>query len=209
MISWGRLGNWLPVLRKGFAVLEPGAPSSPLTAPKDASSARLKTLPSPAIRWVAQGKIALRLFHFDADADAICGFQEETYTLNFPNFDYTPDFARAFRHDLRRAFLDSNNALFVLDDGRAGGNIVGFLWIVLCQNNWSGERFGYVNNLYVAPAHRGCGLGKELVHQGDDWFRSRGIKRIRLSVTTDNLAATNLYEHCGYKTQRFEMEKEL
>ena len=166
-------------------------------------------MPRPALRWVAEGKIALRAFDFEADSSTVCGFQPETYSLNFPDFTYTPNFADAFRHDLRRAVLDPHNALFVLDDGREKNNVIGFLWVVICQNSWTQERYGYVNNLYVVPQRRKQGLAKELLRQGDDWFRARGIKRVRLTVTSSNAQAATLYEASGFRTQRHEMEKTL
>ena len=193
------------------------APSTPVIAPSSVNALRPQAFPSPVIRWVGEGRIAVRKFVFEADTDAICSFQDETYALNFPDFQYSPKFAEAFRHDLRRASLDPNHGIFVLDDGREikpnsrqkFGNIAGFLWVVLCQNNWSGERFGYVNNLYVTPARRGAGLSKELMKQSDEWFRARGIKRIRLTVTSTNESAVALYRSCGYAVDRWEMEKLL
>jgi ribosomal protein S18 acetylase RimI-like enzyme len=151
---------------------------------------------------------------FEADGAAVCGFQEETYKLNFPDFQYTAAFAEAFRYDLRRAGLDPNHGIFVLDDGRQTppgkcGNIAGFLWVVMAQNSWSGERHGYINNLYVAPERRGAGLGRELMKHADEFFRSRGIRRVRLTVTHTNEAAVKLYRACGYATDRWEMHKEL
>jgi ribosomal protein S18 acetylase RimI-like enzyme len=166
-------------------------------------------MPRPVMRWVSEGRIALRAFDFEADVEAIISFQPETYSLNFPDFEYSSHFAAAFRHDLRRAALDPHNGLFVLDDGRERNNLVGFLWVVVCQNNWTGERYGYVNNLYVAPLRRGQGLGGELMRQADEWFRSRGVKRVRLTVTSSNAAAAALYGRSGYRVQRWEMEKEL
>ena len=166
----------------------------------------VRSLPRPALRWVgAAGRIALRQFAFETDADAICAFQEETYTLNFPDFRYNQSFAAAFRHDLRRAALDTQHALFVLDEGE----VVGFLWLVICQNTWTGERYGYVNNLFLKANRRGQGLGHEMMTQADSFFRSRRIKRVRLTVTASNLAAAHLYEASGYETTRWEMEKEL
>jgi len=197
------------------------AASTPAAAPRailsSASAMRLQTFPSPVIRWVGEGRIALRGFVFDADWEAICGFQEETYALNFPDFQYTPKFAEAFNYDLRRAAIEPDHGLFVLDDGREArpnsrqktSNIAGFSWVVVCQNNWSGERFGYVNNLYVAPSRRGAGLSRELMKQSEEWFRGRGIKRIRLTVTATNESAVALYRSCGYDVDRWEMEKML
>lgn len=198
MISLWRWGRWKPKTDSSREAVAGTSRPTPVNV-----------LPSPALRWVGQGRIALRAFDFDADADAVCAFQPETYTLNFPDFDYTSAFAHAFRHDLRRAMLDPCNGLFVLDDGREERKIVGFLWVVLCQNNWTHERYGYVNNLYVAPNRRGQGLAKELMRQAEDWFRSRGVRKLRLTVTSSNEAAVALYQRSGYRIQRWEMEKEL
>lgn len=166
----------------------------------------VRKLPRPALRWVGNGhRTALREFDFAADGDAVCAWQQETYSLNFPDFRFTDSFAAAFRHDLRRAALDPHHGIFVLDEGELSG----FLWLVVCENTWTGERYGYVNNLYLTPQRRGAGLARELMQQAEKWFRERGIKRARLTVTTSNAAACRLYENCGYSTTRWEMEKEL
>lgn len=171
----------------------------------------LHDLPRPALRWVGEaGLIALREFSFEADAEAVCAFQEETYALNFPSFHFTSGFAQAFRHDLRRAALDHHHGLFVFDERRDEKSILaGFLWLVICENNWTGERYGYINNVYIVPTRRGQGLGHELMRHTDDFFRSRGVRRIRLTVTASNREAASLYEHTGYHVARWEMEKEL
>ncbi len=166
----------------------------------------VRGLPRPALRWVGPaGRIALREFDFAADSDVICGWQEDTYSLNFSDFRFTESFAAAFRHDLRRAALDPHHALFVLDEGE----VIGFLWLVICENTWTGERYGYINNLYIAAARRSGGLAGELMAQADLWFKSRRIKRVRLTVTVANEAACRLYERCGYSVTRREMEKNL
>ncbi len=165
-------------------------------------------LPRPAIRWIDEGRVALRPFDFDNDADAVCDFQKETYSLNFEDFRYTDTFARAFRHDLRRAALEPNNGLFVLQQ-HTSNEITGFLWVIVYQNHWTNEHYGYVNNIYLSPSLRGRGLARELMAQVDDFFRSRGVRSVRLSVTVSNQAATHLYESCGFQTTRWEMEKKL
>ena len=166
----------------------------------------------PAIRRIeGQPHVGLRAFDWNADAEIISDWQRETYALNFPDFGWTPEFASAFRHDLRRAALDENNGLFVLSelDSKVGELLCGFVWIVLCHNNWTGERYGYINNLYVAPARRGRGLSDELMSYAEVWFRERRVSKLRLTVTSTNAAACRLYERMGYATQRFEMEKDI
>mgnify|MGYP002777105970 CR=1 FL=1 len=171
---------------------------------------RFRPLPRAAIRWIGpQNSVALRPFEWNTDAETICQWQRETYALNFPSFRFTPEFAAAFRLDLRRATLDQNHGLFVLDDGPGGGGTCGFLWLVLCVNSWTSERYGYVNNIYVAPEKRGLHLAQELLSHGELWFRSRRANRMRLTVTASNDAALHLYERSGFQTERFEMEKEI
>ncbi len=186
-----------------------GLAPSPARAPVERASST-HALPRPALRWVgSDGRIALREFHIESDADSVCAFQEDTYSLNFPDFHFTRGFAQAFRHDLLRATLDNHHGLFVLDGRASEGGLVGFLWVVACENTWTNERYGYVNNVYVAPNLRGQNLGAELMLQADDFFRGRGIHRLRLTVTAANEAATALYRANGYRVTRWEMEKEL
>lgn len=169
--------------------------------------AAARALPKPALRWVGEaGRIALRNFDFSADAATVSSWQQETYSENFAEFHYTESFADAFRYDLRRAALDANHALFVLD---GGGALCGFLWLVLCENNWTSERYGYVNNIYVTAENRGQGLGKTLMQQAESWFAYRRVKSVRLTVTASNEAACRLYQSCGYAISRHEMDKEI
>ena len=178
----------------------------PAIPPPPSRPAGVSQLPRPAIRWVGTGgRIALRSFEWQADSNYVCSWQEETYGINFRDFRFTPEFADAFRHDLRRAALDINHGLFMLDDGAP----CGFLWLVICQNSWTNERYGYVNNLFVVNSRRGQGLGEDLMNYADDWFRRRRISRIRLTVTVENDAACRLYERLGYEVKRWEMEKDI
>lgn len=180
-------------------------------APSLSAMKSVGDLPSPALRWVgAAGRIALRTFDFATDANAVCAFQRETYGLNFPDFKWSEGFAAAFRHDLRRASLDGHHGLFVMDSGGAAKDrIGGFLWVVICQNSWTRDRYGYVNNIYVSPALRHQGLARALLAQSDTWFRAKGVHRVRLTVTATNETARRLYEQAGFTLTRYEMDKEL
>lgn len=183
---------------------------APAATAASVSASPPRALPRPALRWVgAGGKIALRPFEWQADADAICKWQIETYALNFPDFHFTEAFASAFRHDLRRAILDDQHGLFVLDEGPAGGQSCGFIWLVVCQNSWTNERYGYINNLYVSPNKRGQELAGTLLDFATEWFERRRVSKLRLTVTTSNAAACRLYEKNGYQVTRLEMERDI
>jgi ribosomal protein S18 acetylase RimI-like enzyme len=174
-------------------------------------------MPRPAIRWVGpRARVALRSFDYSWDIEAVAAFQRDNYELNFPDFAYSRDFENAFRLDVRRAALDPNHAIYVLDEisGASASpaprsRIVGFVWLVVCENGWTHERYGYVNNLYLLPERRGQGLASEMMAQADAFFRSRRIRRVRLTVTASNADAVALYERSGFSTTRWEMEKDI
>ncbi|MCG8648542.1 MAG: GNAT family N-acetyltransferase [Pirellulales bacterium] len=64
------------------------------------------------------------------------------------------------------------------------------------------EGWGALQNLGIEPAHRGRGLGSILLRRAAGGFRSVGLKRMHLEVTTDNTAAVRLYERLGFKRAR-------
>ncbi len=186
----------------------PAARAKTLDAPLPSASAPARQWPTPVLRWVgAEKNIALRAFDWEHDADFICGWQRETYAINFPDFKLSLEFSGAFRHDLRRAFLDGNHALWMLDDPNSSA--CGFIWVVLCTNSWTNERYGYVNNVFIESSHRGQHLGEELLDHAAGWFRSRKVEKLRLTVTGSNSSAVRLYERTGFIVERLEMEREL
>lgn len=77
---------------------------------------------------------------------------------------------------------------------------------------WEGERIvgqtemrfdempdtGYVSLFYLAPEHRGQGLGCMLHDHAVKVFRARGMGRIRLSVSARNAAAIAFYRRLGW-----------
>jgi ribosomal protein S18 acetylase RimI-like enzyme len=61
------------------------------------------------------------------------------------------------------------------------------------------EGWGAIQNLGICPRHRGGGLGTLLLCMAARGFRSIGLARMHLEVTTDNTAALRLYERLGFR----------
>jgi ribosomal protein S18 acetylase RimI-like enzyme len=58
---------------------------------------------------------------------------------------------------------------------------------------------GFVRSMYVAPAHRGKGLGRQLLQRALSFASSmQGLRQVTLSVTAGNDAAVALYESAGF-----------
>jgi ribosomal protein S18 acetylase RimI-like enzyme len=58
---------------------------------------------------------------------------------------------------------------------------------------------GAIQNIGVAPAFRGQGIGKRMVALALNGFRSVGCKRVSLEVTVHNTGAIRLYESIGFE----------
>jgi ribosomal protein S18 acetylase RimI-like enzyme len=53
--------------------------------------------------------------------------------------------------------------------------------------------------MWIDPAHRGSGLGDQLVSALVDAARGQGAAEVELRVTEGNVAAAKLYERCGFQ----------
>jgi ribosomal protein S18 acetylase RimI-like enzyme len=56
----------------------------------------------------------------------------------------------------------------------------------------------YLEELYVAPAKRGQGLGRALLNAAIDQSRDEGASWIELGTSEDDVAARALYESAGF-----------
>ncbi|TWU36050.1 GNAT family N-acetyltransferase [Novipirellula artificiosorum] len=61
------------------------------------------------------------------------------------------------------------------------------------------DDWGAIQNVGIAPGHRCKGLGAILLMRAAKGFRSTGLTRMHLEVTTDNTAAVRLYERLGFR----------
>jgi GNAT superfamily N-acetyltransferase len=63
---------------------------------------------------------------------------------------------------------------------------------------WSGDLDAYLEELYVAPAKRGEGLGRAVLERAMEVARDRGAAHIDLNTSEDDTAARALYESAGF-----------
>jgi GNAT superfamily N-acetyltransferase len=61
-----------------------------------------------------------------------------------------------------------------------------------------GEGAVELKRMYLRPAARGLGLGKQLLALALDWSRGHGYQRIRLDTSERMVAAQRLYEAHGF-----------
>ena len=80
------------------------------------------------------------------------------------------------------------------------GAVIGFCWIVLFDPGTGLE--GEVAEVYVAPEHRGRGIGDMLMEQAVRLFRERRVTLGYVWTREDNEAAVKLYRSGGFEPNR-------
>lgn len=84
---------------------------------------------------------------------------------------------------------------------RGGRDVIGAITLRTGGGDDAGERYGWIEECYVAPGWRGCGVGSELVSCAGAAARERGCGR--LEVTCPPLAGfagtRRFYEREGFR----------
>ena len=104
--------------------------------------------------------------------------------------------ARLTEEQLTRALFGDSPALFghVALDGDA---VVGIALWFLNFSTWRGTHGIYLEDLYVSPAHRGTGLGRELLRTLAAVCVERGYSRLEWSVLDWNTPSIEFYKAAG------------
>ncbi len=80
----------------------------------------------------------------------------------------------------------------------AGEGPDGFAELRFRPSLYTGALDAYVEELYVVPERRGCGLGRALLEAAMEHARERGAAHIDLGTSEDDIAARALYENAGF-----------
>lgn len=127
-----------------------------------------------------------------ADADAIGRL---LYAFNREYDEPTP--APSALAERMRQLIDGGDTLVLLaGDGPDGLAVLRFRPAI-----WSTGLECYLAELYVTPARRGQGLGRELMETALSAARDRGADTMDIGVDEPDLAARRLYESLGFSNR--------
>ena len=123
-----------------------------------------------------------------------------------------------FRLDSYKCSFADGRERFESGSGKGGKNYVEWLQQRIlelplgCVHVWEGTEIigqiesrlrddgsGYINLFYLTPQHRGCGKGRQLHDYTMSMFADRGVKVVRLTVSTQNSQALGFYQKRGWK----------
>ncbi len=77
--------------------------------------------------------------------------------------------------------------------------MVGYVTLGWCFSVEQGGRFVLLDELYLVPAARGRGWGRQALAVARDWAAGQGAAVIRLEVNHHNAKAKRLYLGAGYR----------
>jgi GNAT superfamily N-acetyltransferase len=104
-----------------------------------------------------------------------------------------PERARKF---LLERFEHNQSVIFLAFEGAAG---IGFTQLYPSFSSSSMSRIFILNDLFVTPEARGCGVASTLLRAAADYGRRVRALRLSLSTEVTNAAAQALYEALGWK----------
>ncbi len=121
-------------------------------------------------------------------------FRGEIDTEVFPSLG-SPDGCVQLMQAIRQKQGFLPGATWLIADG--SGDYVGTVQGVRERNGW-----GAIQNLGVAPGHRGAGLGLALMARALHGFRQARLPGAYLEVTACNDAAVRLYRRLGFRCRK-------
>jgi GNAT superfamily N-acetyltransferase len=125
------------------------------------------------------------------DVAAVVGLVRE-----LAEYEKAPHEARMTEEQLSAALFGDSPMLFG-HVAEAEGRVVGMALWFLNFSTWRGTHGVYLEDLYVQPAHRGSGLGRELLRTLADLCVRRGYGRLEWSVLDWNTPSIDFYRAAG------------
>lgn len=91
------------------------------------------------------------------------------------------------------------------------GEVVGYTYAGIEGMDYMSLRgpAGVLYDIVVDPAHRGHGVGRELLHATFAALQRKGAPRVLLSTAEQNEAAQRLFARAGFRRTMIEMTREL
>jgi len=152
----------------------------------------------------------------DSDLDYIVSFVKKLSTFNRKNHSITSKYddhepvLRAIAERTQTAFRnrDESSLFLIAEDNQSP---IGYVFAKIYEetqvaDNGTGK-MGLLADLFVDEAARGIGLGQTLIDKTMEWFRSKGIRRVKLHAYSWNKAALKVYEKNGFAEYAVSYEK--
>jgi GNAT superfamily N-acetyltransferase len=116
--------------------------------------------------------------------------------IELATYERSADQVRSTPDQLRDALFGPQPAAYALVAEKAG-EVVGFALYFRNFSTWEGVHGIYLEDLYVAPEHRGSGLGRALLAALAEIAVQRGYARLEWAVLDWNQPSIDFYRALG------------
>ena len=127
-----------------------------------------------------------------------------------PTLPQGEDIADGYLADMLASCERWSGAVFVADER---GEVVGFVSVFArvpsTERDEPPTPFALIQDLVIAPEHRGQGLGAKLLSRAEIFAREEGAAILRVSVLAKNTQAMELYEAFGYERRVVQLSKRI
>jgi len=149
----------------------------------------------------------------EADAQAIGHLWEKLVSYHH-NLDTdlptaTGDGAGIYGRRIANRIEDSHTRALVAEhDGQVIGFALGVI-VDMMPEMFEQETGGFLADIFIEDRYRRLGVGRRLVHEIGQWFRSRGIQHMEWYVAARNRAGRDFWESIGGRDIMVRMRMEL
>jgi dTDP-4-amino-4,6-dideoxy-D-galactose acyltransferase len=136
-----------------------------------------------------------------SDAEVIADLARQTFTLD--RFHNDPAIARARADEIHATWARNSvlgqaaDAVVVAEDA---SGIAAFVTCKLIRGDANPR--GVIPLVGTAERARGQGLGRRLTQAAIGWFAAQGCREVEVGTQLQNIAASRLYESCGFRVSR-------
>lgn len=116
--------------------------------------------------------------------------------VDLADYEREPDAVTAIPDDLARVLFGGQPTVFA-DVAEVDGAVVGMAVWFLNYSTWTGTHGIYLEDLYVDPAHRGRGIGRDLLVTLARRCVERGYHRFQWWVLDWNTPSIDFYRALG------------
>ncbi len=144
------------------------------------------------------------------DLDGIMSLMEEMVVYHNKLDGYYKAFSKysGLREEAESWLSNKDMKLLVADDG---GDIIGYAQVSIedAPTYASVKKIGVVHDMFVRDPYRRQKIAKQIFSEAMDWFSSKNLEHIELSVDSRNVAGVKYWESLGFFPYKFRMRKDI
>jgi ribosomal protein S18 acetylase RimI-like enzyme len=125
-------------------------------------------------------------------------FSKYHESLNHPWYPIKAEAATGFEAYLRKEMIAEESRVMVALDKNC---VVGYIIAMINKMTevWVRERYGCIDQIAIAAAHRHKGIGSAMLKEILNWLQSENIDLIELSIAANNRVGHSFWEKHGFK----------